>query len=99
MGFAIIAEGRSGSRDNRLDERTAHLDRLVGLKRARSISSARHFSAISSKEPGSAGFIGGLKNVEFDKLDAASVWPQQDHCSVVGVYMEIIARPLRRTLR
>jgi uncharacterized protein YciI len=54
------------------------------------------FPAVESEDPGTAGFTGSLIVAEFDSLDAAHQWANQDPYSLAGVYARVTIKPFKQ---
>ena len=54
--------------------------------------------AIDATDPGPAGFTGSLIVAEFESLEAATAWADQDPYVVAGVYAEVVVKPFRQVL-
>ncbi|NOT14867.1 MAG: YciI family protein [Methylotenera sp.] len=98
MWYAIIAEDNPNSLENRLASRPAHLARLTMLQEAGRLLLAGPFPAIDSTDPGLAGFSGSLIVAEFNSLDEATIWANQDPFVSNGVYKQVSVKPFRKTL-
>ncbi|KRE88985.1 hypothetical protein ASG87_05365 [Frateuria sp. Soil773] len=98
MWFAIIAEDRPGTLDQRLAARGAHLDRLNRLQDEGRMLLAGPFPAIESENPGPAGFTGSLIIAEFATQAEAESWAKADPYVAAGVYAQVSVKPFRKTL-
>jgi uncharacterized protein YciI len=98
MWYAIIAEDTPNSLEKRLSARPAHLARLQALQDAGKLLLAGPFPAIDSNDPGSAGFSGSLIVAEFENLNAAKAWANEDPFVAAGVYAKVEVKPFRKTL-
>lgn len=98
MWYAIQALDNSGSLEQRLAARPAHLARLHALRDAGRLLLAGPFPAIDAEDPGAAGFSGSLIVAEFDDLGAAQAWADADPYRAAGVYREVSVRPFRKVL-
>ncbi|MFZ5556915.1 MAG: YciI family protein [Pseudomonadota bacterium] len=98
MLYAIVAEDHSGSLQQRLGARPAHLDRLKALQEAGRLVLAGPFPAIDSPDPGPAGFAGSLIVAEFGSLAEAQAWADADPYAAAGVYARVTVRPFRKVL-
>jgi len=96
MYYAIIAEDRADSLNDRLEARPAHLDRLQQLQDAGRLLLAGPHPAIDSEDPGSAGFTGSLIMAEFPDLEAARAWAAADPYVTAGVFTEVTVKPFRK---
>jgi uncharacterized protein YciI len=93
MYYAIIAEDAAESLAIRQQTRPAHLKRIQALVEAGRILVAGPHPAIDSPEPGSAGFSGSLIIAEFDSLEEASAWANEDPYVTAGVFARVSVKP------
>ncbi len=98
MWYAIIAEDAPDSLEKRLQARPGHLERLKALQDAGRLLLAGPFPAIDSNDPGTNGYTGSLIVAEFDNLDAAKEWADNDPFIINGVYQQVTVKPFRKTL-
>lgn len=98
MNYAILAEDRPDSLQARLASRPAHLARLEHLKDEGRLILAGPHPAVDSEPPGEAGFTGSLIVAEFDSLEAAERWANDDPYLAAGVYERIRVKPLKIVL-
>jgi uncharacterized protein YciI len=98
MLYAFISEDRPGSLQNRLAARPDHLQRLQALQDAGRLVLAGPHPAIDSEDPGEDGFTGSLVVAEFDSLEAARVWADQDPYVSTGVYAQVTVKPFKKVL-
>ncbi len=98
MFYAIIAEDKPGSLENRLQARPEHLARLEQLKAEGRLLVAGPHPAIDSEDPGPAGFSGSLVIAEFDSLEAARQWADEDPYIKAGVYEQVVVKPYKKVL-
>jgi len=98
MLYAIMAEDAPDSLEKRLSNRPAHLARLQQLQSEGRLLLAGPFPAIDNVDPGSAGFSGSLIVAEFDSLQMAQSWANQDPFVACGVYANVTVKPFRKTL-
>ncbi len=98
MFYAIIAEDRPGSLQDRLQARPAHLERLQGLQEEGRLLLAGPHPAIDSPAPGPAGFSGSLVVAEFDSLEQAQAWADADPYVSAGVYATVTVKPFKKVL-
>jgi len=96
MYYAIIAEDKADSLEDRLKVRPAHLERLRQLQDAGRLLLAGPHPAIDSEDPGSAGFTGSLIVAEFPDLAAARAWAAADPYVTAGVFTEVTVKPFRK---
>lgn len=98
MWYAIIGTDVENSLDRRLAVRAQHLARLQALQNEGRLLLAGPFPAVESNDPGPAGFAGSLIVAEFDSLDNARVWAEDDPYRHAGVYARVDIRPFRKVL-
>lgn len=98
MWYAIVAEDAPDSLQLRLEKRPEHLERLKLLQQAGRLLLAGPFPAIDSVDPGSNGYSGSLIVAEFDNLEQAQAWAENDPFSINGVYSKVSVKPFRKTL-
>jgi len=93
-----MSEDISDSLAQRMATRPAHLERLKALQNEGRLLLAGPFPAIDNIDPGSAGFSGSLIVAEFDSLEAANIWADDDPYVIAGVYARIIVKPFKKVL-
>lgn len=98
MWYAIVGEDVSGSLEQRLAARPAHLARLQTLQAEGRLLLAGPFPAIDSPDPGPAGFSGSLIVAEFSSLDDARAWADADPYVAAGVYAKVVVKPFKKAL-
>lgn len=98
MFYAIIAQDKPGSLENRLAARPAHLERLNLLKEQGRLLIAGPHPAIDSEDPGPAGFSGSLVVAEFTSLQEAQQWADEDPYIQAGVYETVTVKPFKKVL-
>lgn len=95
-----VIEGYDG--ENVLDQRKAarpeHLARLTALAEAGRLLLAGPCPAIDAQDPGPAGFSGSLVVAEFESLEAARAWADEDPYTAAGVYGRTEVRPFKPVL-
>ena len=96
MFYAFMATDRTGSLEQRLAARGAHLERLETLQRQGRLLLAGPHPAIDCDDPGDAGFTGSLIVAEFPDLATARQWAAEDPYVEAGVYGEVTVKPFRR---
>ena len=96
MLYAIISEDHHNSLEKRLSVRPAHLERLQQLKNQGRLLLAGPHPTIDSEDPGDAGFSGSLIVAEFESLDQARHWADEDPYVGAGVYKRIIVKPFKK---
>ena len=98
MLYLIYAEDAENTLDKRLAARPAHLARLQALKDLGRLVIAGPHPAIDNEDPGAAGFTGSTIIAEFNSLEEARQWAQQDPYLDAGVYKNVTIKPFRKTL-
>ena len=98
MYYAISGEDAPDSLALRLSVREAHLARLHQLVDEGRLLAAGPHPAIDSEDPGSAGFTGSLVIAEFDSLEAAQAWADDDPYTREGVFTRVQVKPYRLVL-
>jgi uncharacterized protein YciI len=96
--YAIIAEDREDSLEQRLKTRPVHLKRLERLQAEGRLLLAGPHPAIDSEDPGPAGFTGSLVVAEFADLQAAQEWADNDPYVEAGVYARVTIKPFKKVL-
>ena len=98
MWYAIICEDTEDSLEKRLKARPEHLERLNQLKEQGRLLVAGPHPAIDNNEPGKAGFTGSLILAEFDNLQTAQRWADDDPYLKGGVYASVSVKPFKKVL-
>ncbi len=98
MLYAIMGTDRSDSLEGRLAVRPEHLERIKTLQNEGRLILAGPHPAIDSEEPGPAGFSGSLIVAEFEDLEAAQKWADEDPYARTGVYANVLVRPFKKVL-
>ena len=98
MWYAIIGKDYPDSLEKRLQHRPAHLERLRALTDAGRIAIAGPFPQIDSDDPGPAGYSGSLIVAEFESLEEAQSWADQDPYLLNGVYQSVDVKPFKKVL-
>ena len=98
MLYAVIAQDRPGTLEQRLATRPAHLERLNALQAEGRLLLAGPHPAIDSPDPGEAGFTGSLVVAEFASLDDAQSWADADPYITAGVYAQVSVKPFKKVL-
>ncbi|NUU66614.1 YciI family protein [Enterobacteriaceae bacterium BIT-l23] len=97
MLYVIYAEDVADSLEKRMAVRPAHLARLQLLHDEGRLVTAGPMPAVDSNEPGAAGFTGSTVIAEFESLEEAQSWAQDDPFVAAGVYQKVTVKPYRRT--
>ena len=98
MLYAIISEDVPDSLPLRTPVRPDHLARVEILKNAGKLVIAGPHPAVDNEDPGAAGFTGSLIVAEFDSLEQAKTWADQDPYVKAGVYASVTVKPFRQVL-
>lgn len=98
MWYAILGMDRNDSLAARRRARPEHLARLEALRDAGRLRLAGPLPAIDAEDPGPAGFVGSLIVADFESLDAARAWADQDPYLAAGVYARVDVWPFRHVL-
>ena len=98
MWYAIISEDHAGSLEKRLATRPNHVARLKALCNEGRLLIAGPCPAIDSMDPGPAGFTGSLVVAEFNSLEDAKAWADEDPYIAAGVYSQVTVKPFNRVL-
>ncbi len=98
MLYSIVGEDRPGSLEQRLAARPQHVERLKTLQAQGRLVLAGPNPAIDSPDPGAAGFSGSIIIAEFDSLEAAQDWANQDPYLQQQVYQSVTVKPFNKVL-
>ncbi|HDH1792075.1 TPA: YciI family protein [Klebsiella quasipneumoniae subsp. similipneumoniae] len=96
MLYVIYAEDIADSLEKRLSVRPAHLARLQLLHDEGRLLTAGPMPAVDSNEPGAAGFSGSTVIAEFESLEAAQAWANDDPYIAAGVYRHVSVKPYKK---
>ena len=98
MWYVIEGFDGEGALAQRGVHRPAHVARLEKLRDEGRLLVAGPCPAIDADDPGPAGFSGSVVIAEFDSIEAARAWADDDPYGAGGVYQRIEVRPFRRVL-
>lgn len=98
MLYSIVGTDKEDSLQDRLAIRPEHVARLQELKRQGRLILAGPNPAIDSPDPGQAGFSGSLIVAEFDSLQQAQGWANDDPYLKSGVYQQVVVKPFNKVL-
>ena len=98
MYYTIYARDVENSLENRLSTRPAHVERLKELVNQGRLLVAGPSPAVDSEEPGPAGFTGSVIIAEFESLDDARTWADNDPYVIAGVYESVEVKPFKKVL-
>jgi len=96
MLYAIVGEDIPNSQEKRAAARPAHLKRVDALIAAGKLVLGGAFPAIDSIDPGPAGMTGSLIVAEFDSLEQARTWINEDPYVTQGVFAKVVVKPFRK---
>ncbi|KNC88804.1 YciI family protein [Trabulsiella odontotermitis] len=97
MLYVIYAEDVADSLEKRLSVRPAHLARLQLLQDDGRLLTAGPLPAVDSNDPGAAGFTGSIIIAEFESLETAQAWANDDPYVAAGVYGNVAVKPYKKT--
>lgn len=98
MLYSIIGTDVKNSLPKRAAVRESHIARLNALKQQGRLVLAGPSPAIDSETPGEAGFTGSVVIAEFESLDAAQSWADQDPYMLHGAYESVVVKPFKKVL-
>lgn len=96
MLYAIYCEDVADSLPLRKQSRPDHLERLQKLQAEGRLFLAGPFPAVDSDDPGPAGFTGSLIVAEFENLETAEAWAEQDPYRQAGIYAKVTVKPFKK---
>ena len=96
MLYAIISEDVPDSLPKRKVARPDHIARLEQMQAQGRVIIGGPLPAIDDEDPGEAGFTGSLLVVEFESLEDAEAWAQEDPYVKAGVYASSVVTPFKR---
>ena len=96
MLYVIFSFVVADSLEKRLSVRPAHLARLQLLHDGGRLLRAVPMPAVDSNDPGAAGFTGSTVIAEFESLEAAQAWAQDDPYVAAGVYDNVVVKPFKK---
>lgn len=96
MLYAIISFDIDDSAALRQSTRGAHLARLEALQSQGRLVLAGPYPAVDANDPGEAGVDGSLVVAEFESLEAAQAWADDDPYVAAAVYQQSIVKPFKQ---
>ena len=93
MLYMIVGEDVENSLEKRMAARPNHVARLKQLIYDGRLVLAGPNPALDTSEPGDAGFSGSLIVAEFESLEAAQAWADEDPYIKDGVYANVTVKP------
>ena len=98
MWYAIMSKDVEDSLERRASARPEHLARVNTLVDEGRLLVAGPHPAVDALEPGAAGFTGSLIIAEFDSLEDAKIWANDDPYVKAGVYSSVTVKPFKKVL-
>ena len=98
MLYSIVGIDREDSLEARMSARPQHVARLDALKQEGRLIIAGPNPAIDSEDPGDAGFSGSIIIAEFESLQAAQGWADEDPYIESGAYASVTVKPFKKVL-
>lgn len=98
MWFIIIADDKPDTLTLRQQARPKHLARLTALQNDGRLLLAGPCPAIAELDPGLAGYTGSVIIAEFESLEEAQQWADDDPYWQAGVYDSAIVKPFTPVL-
>jgi uncharacterized protein YciI len=94
--YAIISEDVKNSLVKRQSVRPAHLKRLKLMHEQGRIIAAGPHPMSDNDDSGEEGFSGSLIIAEFDSLEQAKAWANDDPYVDAGVYKRVTVKPFKK---
>ncbi|MBD1572952.1 YciI family protein [Vibrio sp. S17_S38] len=98
MWYVIFSQDVENSLEKRMSVRDKHLERLNTLKDEGRLLVAGPMPAIDSENPGDAGFTGSTVIADFNSLEEAQTWADNDPYVAAGVYAHVTVKPFKKVL-
>lgn len=98
MLYSIVGIDNPNSLEARMAVRSEHLARLQELLAQGRLIIAGPNPAIDCDDPGEAGFSGSIVIAEFDSLQAAQDWADEDPYIKSGAYASVMVKPFKKVL-
>ena len=98
MLYSIVGIDNPNSLDARMAVRSEHVARLQELLAQGRLIIAGPNPAIDCDDPGEAGFSGSIIVAEFDSLQAAQDWADEDPYIKSGAYASVMVKPFKKVL-
>ena len=98
MLYSIVGIDNPNSLQARMAVRSEHVARLQALVESGRLIIAGPNPAIDSDDPGEAGFSGSIIIAEFDSLQEALAWADEDPYIKSGAYAEVTVKPFKKVL-
>ena len=98
MLYVLMGEDRPDTLEARLAARPAHLARIEALRDDGRLLVAGPMPAIDASDPGPAGFFGSLIIAEFDSIETAQQWFDDDPYTKENVFARTLVKPYRKVM-
>ena len=98
MLYSIVGIDNPDSLDARMAVRSEHVARLQEMLAQGRLIIAGPNPAIDSDDPGEAGFTGSIIVAEFDSLQVAQDWADEDPYIKSGAYASVMVKPFKKVL-
>ena len=98
MLYSIVGIDVPNSLEARMAVRGEHVARLQELLQQGRLVIAGPNPAIDSEDPGEDGFSGSIIVAEFDSLQAAQDWADEDPYIKSGAYASVMVKPFKKVL-
>ena len=98
MFYSIVGIDNENSLAARTAVRAEHVARLNALRDEGRLIVAGPNPAIDSDDPGESGFTGSIIIAEFDSLQAAQAWADEDPYIKSGAYASVSVKPFKKVL-
>ncbi|MBL7004323.1 MAG: YciI family protein [Gammaproteobacteria bacterium] len=98
MLYSIVGTDVEHSLSKRAEVRPQHINRLKELTDQGKLILAGPNPAIDSNDPGDAGFSGSIIIAEFNSLEDAQEWANNDPYLANGVYSHVDVKPFKLVL-
>ena len=98
MLYVILGHEAPGGSALRPSHREAHLKHVRPLLEAGRLVLAGPRPAVDADDPGAAGYLGSLIVAEFESLDAATAWANEDPYLAGGVFERVEVFPFKQVL-
>ena len=98
MYYVFICEDIENSGELRKQHRPEHRARLEALIDQGRLLVAGPLPAIDSEDPGPAGYSGSVIIAEFDSLEDAQKWADEEPFLRTGVYKNVVVKPFLKTM-
>lgn len=96
MLYSIISNDVENSLPLRVKARSAHIERLQDLQNQGRLIIAGPNPALDTNDPGDAGFTGSVVIAEFETLQQAQSWADNDPYLLGGVYKNVVVKSFKK---